>query len=166
MKNKLLLIGCLIFLSLFYAQASLTAEQIPDKNPEINIEDSDLLSNLSKLEKDSWEATKKHDTDFFRTYMASEFKGFFADGTSADRADFIRNLDDFQLTNYTMGKVSMLRINNEAVMILYKLGYEGHHKGKKIKMSGIESSSLYVLREKKWVEIFYQETHAASVKRK
>ena len=65
MNNKLLLIGCLIFLSLFYAQASLTAEQIPDKNPEINIEDSDLLSNLSKLEKDSWEATKKHDTDFF-----------------------------------------------------------------------------------------------------
>jgi hypothetical protein len=51
-------------------------------------------------------------------------------------------------------------------MILYKLGYEGHHKGKKIKMSNIESSSLYVLREKKWVEIFYQETHVASVKRK
>ena len=65
MKNKLLLIGCLIFLSLFYAQASLTAEPIPDKNPEVTIVDSDLLSNLSKLEKDSWEAAKKHVTDFF-----------------------------------------------------------------------------------------------------
>ena len=90
--------------------------------------------------------------------MAPEFIGFFADGTSANRAAFISNLDDFQLSSYTMGKVSLLRINDDAVMILYRLGYEGMHKGKKLKLSGIESSSLYTRRDGKWLEIFYQET--------
>ena len=120
--------------------------------------DTEILATLTQLEKDSWEATKQRNGEFFRTYMAPEFIGFFADGTSANRAAFISNLDDFQLSSYTMGKVSLLRINDDAVMILYRLGYEGMHKGKKLKLSGIESSSLYTRREGKWLEIFYQET--------
>ena len=70
--------------------------------------DTEILATLTQLEKDSWEATKQRNGEFFRTYMAPEFIGFFADGTSANRAAFISNLDDFQLSSYTMGKVSLL----------------------------------------------------------
>ena len=120
--------------------------------------DERLLAELTALERASWEAALKDDKDFFRTYMAPEFKGLFADGTVADREDFLRNMDDFHLVKYSMGDVSLLRINEHAVMVLYRAGFEGVHKGKKLSQSGVESSSLYVRRDGKWLEIFYQET--------
>ena len=120
--------------------------------------DERLLAELTALERASWEATLKDDKEFFRTYMAPEFKGLFADGTVADREDFLRNMDDFHLVKYSMGDVSLLRINEHAVMVLYRAGFEGVHKGKKLSQSGVESSSLYVRRDGKWLEIFYQET--------
>jgi hypothetical protein len=168
MKINLLIVGFLAFSSMIYSPVSLsTSEPLKPISQEKNesatqsaSSESELLKILSQLEKASWEAVIKHDTEFFRTYMAPEFKAFLADGTTADRDDFISNLDDFQLTHYTMGKTSLLKINNDAVIILYKLSYEGIHKGKKIKKSNIESSSLYALREQKWLEIFYQETQA------
>ncbi len=120
--------------------------------------DERLLAELTALERASWEATLKDDKEFFRTYMAPEFKGFFADGTVAGREEFIRNMDDFHLVKYSMGEVSMLRINENAVMVLYRAGFEGLHKGKPLAQSGVESSSLYVRRDGKWLEIFYQET--------
>ena len=120
--------------------------------------DERLLAELTALERASWEAALKEDKDFFRTYMAPEFKGLFADGTVADREDFLRNMDDFHLVKYSMGDVSLLRINEHAVMVLYRAGFEGVHKGKKLSQSGVESSSLYVRRDGKWLEIFYQET--------
>ena len=120
--------------------------------------DERLLAELTALERASWEATLKDDKEFFRTYMAPEFKGFFADGTVANREDFLRNMDDFHLVKYTMGEVTMMRINEDAVMILYRAGFEGVHKGKTITQAGVESSSLYVRPDGKWLEIFYQET--------
>ena len=120
--------------------------------------DERLLAELTALERSSWEATLKDDKEFFRTYMAPEFKGFFADGTVAGREEFIRNMDDFHLVKYTMGDVSLLRINEDAVMVLYRASFEGVHKGKTLSTSGVESSSLYVRRDGKWLEIFYQET--------
>ena len=48
--------------------------------------DERLLGELKALERASWEATLKDDKEFFRTSMAPEFKGFFADGTVAGRA--------------------------------------------------------------------------------
>jgi len=120
--------------------------------------DAQLLADLTRLEKDSWEAMKRSDREFFRTYMTADFRGFFADGTTADRDAFLRNLDDFSLSEYSMGDVSLLRVNADAVMILYRLSYHGLHKGRPVKLSNIESSSLYVRRGGKWLEIFYQET--------
>ena len=144
----------IFFLSLSLCALAVCAPSSRAQAPE----NKDLLAKLTKLEKDSWVATQKRDGEFFRTYMAPEFLGFFADGTSADRAAFIRNLDDFELTEFQMGKATMLQINSDAVMILYRLNYQGKHKGKVIKMENIESSSLYTRRDGKWLEIFYQET--------
>jgi hypothetical protein len=59
-----------------------------------------------------------------------------------------------------MGKVSLLRISHDVVMILYKINYEGFQQGKKINESNIESTSVYVLRNDKWLEFFYQETQS------
>ncbi len=123
--------------------------------------DAKLLASLEKFERASWEAAMKDDKEYFRTFMAPEYKGFLADGSMVTRADFIRNLDDFHLTSFTMGKVSMLKVNEDAVMLTYTSAYEGVHKMMKENMKGIETSSLWVRRGEKWLNIFYQETIGA-----
>lgn len=117
-----------------------------------------LRAELTALERASWEATVCDDNEFFRGSMTPEFKGFFADGTVAGREEFLRNLDDFQLTRYSRGEVSTLRINDNAVMVLSRVSFEGSHKGKRLPQTAVESSSLYVRRDGKWLEIFYQGT--------
>ena len=86
--------------------------------------------------------------------MPPEFKGFFADGTVAGREEFLRNIDDFHLAKYSMGDVTMMRINDHAAMVLYRASFEGVHKGKRLAQTNVESSSLYVRRGEKWLDIF------------
>ena len=120
--------------------------------------DAKLLEELTKLEKASWEAAMKDDKDFFRSYLAPECKWFLADGSVVGRDQVLVNLDEFHLQSYSMGKVSMLKVTEDSVMIMYTIKYEGLHHGKKESFAELESSSLYVRRGGKWLEIFYQET--------
>ena len=164
MNYRIIIFICSTLLSLGYSEL-IMAEQptailadATNSNIGTTAKDTELLNTLAKLEKDSWEAIKKRDTAFFNTYMAPEFKAILVDGSTANRADFIRNFDDFKLTHFTMGKVTLLRISSDVVMILYKINYEGFQQDKKINESNIESTSVYVLRNEKWLEFFYQET--------
>ncbi len=120
--------------------------------------DKDLLVLLTKMEKDSWAAMKAKNEEFFKTYMADDARGFMADGSEVLKDDFIKNLKDWDLESYSMGKTSLLQVKPGVCFIFYKLNYSGNHKGKKIKFDDLQSSSLYVLRDGKWQEIFYQET--------
>ncbi|NBR07576.1 MAG: nuclear transport factor 2 family protein [Planctomycetes bacterium] len=120
--------------------------------------DKDLLVLLTKMEKDSWVAMKAKNEEFFKTYMADDARGFMADGSEVLKDDFIKNLKDWDLESYSMGKTSLLQVKPGVCFIFYKLNYSGNHKGKKIKFDDLQSSSLYVLRDGKWQEIFYQET--------
>ncbi len=120
--------------------------------------DAKLLEELTNLEKASWEAALKNDKEFFRTYLAPESKWFLADGSVIGRDQVLLNLDDFHLKSYRMGKVSILKATDDSVMIMYPINYEGIHGGKQESFAEVESSSLYVRRGGKWLEIFYQET--------
>jgi hypothetical protein len=120
--------------------------------------EKELLSLLTKMEKDSWVAMKDKNQEFFKTYMADDARCFMADGSEVLKLDFIKNLKDWDLESYSMGQTSLLQIQPGVCFIFYKLDYSGNHKGKKIKFNDLQSSSLYVLRDGKWQEIFYQET--------
>ena len=122
------------------------------------VSDAKLLEELTKLEKASWEAAMKDDKEFFRSYLAPESKWFLADGSVIGRDQVLLNLDDFHLQSYSMGKVSMLKVTEDSVMIMYNIKYQGLHQGIKESFAELESSSLYVRRDGKWLEIFYQET--------
>jgi len=120
--------------------------------------DAATLELLTKMEKNSWEASLRGDKEFFRNYLVPEAKWFLADGSVIGREEVLRNFDDFQLKKYSMGKVTMLKVNEDAIMIMYSVSYEGVHKKQKETFADIESSSLYVRRDGTWREIFYQET--------
>lgn len=120
--------------------------------------EKELLALLTNMEKESWVAMKAKNGEFFKTYMADEARGVMADGSEVLKDDFIKNLKDWNLESYTMGKTSLLQIKPGVCFLFYKVSYSGNHKGKKINFDDLQSSSLYVLRDGKWQEIFYQET--------
>ena len=120
--------------------------------------DAKLLEELTALERQSWEATLTDNKDFFRDFLAPEAKGMLADGSIIDRDGIIKNLDDLHVKKYTMGKGSLLRVSQDAVMLLYPASYEAVHKGVEEKFSAVNSSALYVQRGGKWKQLFYQET--------
>lgn len=121
-------------------------------------DDQALQAKLAKLEKDSWEADKRQDRDFFQDYLSDDFVGIYADGTSVTKKELIQNLADFKITSYSMDDVKMQRINKETAFILYRLKYDGLVAGKPTKLDAVQASSLYVLRGGKWWSVFYQET--------
>ncbi len=127
---------------------------------EDSVTDEQLLIELTALEKQSWEATLKNDKDFFKTFLAEEAKGMLADGAMIGSEQIIKNLDDLDLKKYTMGKASMLRVNKDAAMILYSASYEAVHKGVEERYSAVNCSALYIRRDGKWKQMFYQETAA------
>ncbi|MFM2096542.1 MAG: hypothetical protein RIS70_3666, partial [Planctomycetota bacterium] len=122
--------------------------------------DAALLKQLTKLEKDSWEALMAKDKEFFKTYLAPEAIWFFADGTSVDRESYLKDLSKIQVTKYEMGPTSLLKVSENVAMVMYRMSYEAIQGGQKEILANIESSSLYVRRDGKWMEIFYQETPA------
>jgi len=120
--------------------------------------DIQLLNELTALEKQSWEATLKNDTEFFEGFLADEATGVLADGSVIGRKQIITNLDDLHLKKYTMGKTSLLRISEDAAMILYPASYEAVHKGVQERYSAVNCSALYVRRSGKWRQLLYRET--------
>lgn len=120
--------------------------------------DIQLLNELTTLEKQSWDATMKDDMQFFEAFLADKATGMLADGSVIGRKQIIKNLDDLHLKKYTMGKTSLLRISEDAAMILYPASYEAVHKGVQESYSAVNCSALYVRRSGKWRQLFYQET--------
>lgn len=124
-------------------------------------ETTTLLTTLAKLEKDSWEAMKRQDAKFFQSFMADDFAGVFADGQAVTKRDFVEMLGEYKLVRYEMGEAKLLPVGPDAAFVLYPVKYEGTFKGQKVKVAGAQASSLYVRRNGKWVELFYQETEIA-----
>ena len=120
--------------------------------------DAQLLNELTALEKQSWEATMKDDTKFFEAFLADETTGVLADGSVIGREQILKNLDELHVKKYTMGKTTLVRISEDAAMILYPASYEAVHKGVEERFSAVNSSALYVRRGGKWKQLFYQET--------
>ena len=73
------------------------------------------------------------------------------------RERFLRNIDDFHLAKYSMSAVTLLRLNEHALLLLYRANFEGVHKGERLAQTDVELSSLYVRRNGKWLKILYQE---------
>lgn len=122
------------------------------------ISDAELLQKLTQLEKASWDAAAAGDKKFFESYLAPEAVWFLADGTSVNRDSFLKDSDQLKVVKYNMGPTSLIRINEDAGLVIYRIAYEAVASGHKEIYSEIESSSLYVRRGGKWLEIFYQET--------
>jgi ketosteroid isomerase-like protein len=74
-----------------------------------------------------------------------------------ERAEQLKNLADFKAGEYTAGKTRVTLLSKDVAQITYPMSLKATFKGKEFSYKGFVSA-LWVRRDGKWVETFYQET--------
>jgi hypothetical protein len=121
-----------------------------------------VKSALVALEKQAWEAWKKKDANFFRTYLADDAIGNGREGVEnrTHIIDFIAN-NKCEIRSYMLDDSSfnVTMIDADAAILTYKATQDYTCDGKP-GPTPIWSSAVYVKRGGKWLNVFYQESQA------
>jgi hypothetical protein len=122
------------------------------------ISSNNLVDELFKLEKSSWEMMKTRDVASIRKYATADFLWIFSDGTRVNSRDVEKYLQNYELASYKMSEAEVISFDDQAAVLVYKLTYVGGNKGEKHVSTTVWASSTYVKRGSDWKEILYQET--------
>ena len=75
--------------------------------------------------------------------------------------NFLKITPDFKLDSYAIeGKADIVVLTPDAATLIYRITYTSAIKDEKPRKVTVLSSSTYVRRSGKWLNVFYQETPA------
>jgi ketosteroid isomerase-like protein len=104
------------------------------------------------------EAFVKKDADTIRRLMADEHLAITAYyGGAQTKAEQLKNLPDYQVTEYTSGKTTVTLLSKDVALVSYPLTQKGTLKGKPLSQKNY-AAAVWVNRDGKWLEASYQET--------
>lgn len=78
-------------------------------------------------------------------------------GGLADKAAQLKGLSELKLSEYRPGEMKITKLTTDAYLITYEINQKGTYKGKAVTPK-CYASVVWVKRDGKWVEAFYQET--------
>jgi hypothetical protein len=108
-------------------------------------------------EKAAWDAIKKKDYDAFGNMLASDYTEVEDNGVF-DKAGIVADVKDFNLTDATFSDWKMLPIDNDAVILTYQTTLKATYKGADVPPGPYRSAAVWVNRDGKWVDFYYQQT--------
>ena len=124
--------------------------------------DAAVKSTLVALEKQAWEAWKKKDANFFRTYLTDDAIGNGSQGfeNRAHILDFVGN-NKCEIRGYALddNSFNVTMLDADAAILTYRATQDYTCDGKN-GPTPVWSTSMYVKRGGKWKNIFYQESQA------
>lgn len=107
-----------------------------------------------------WEAVKQKDTARFSELVADDARIVFDTGILT-KSDFLRSLPDRTILDYHLEEFTVLKPNDQTVILIYKATRSGLNKGKRFPPAAVHEGSVWVLRKAKWVAVLNQETPIA-----
>lgn len=78
-------------------------------------------------------------------------------GGSQTREESLKTLPDLKLKEYAASKMKITKLGPDAALVTYSLGMKGTYKGKDVPEKSF-ASAVWVRKDGKWLEAFYQET--------
>jgi hypothetical protein len=133
----------------------LVAPAAPAQAPD----NTKLKETLFALEKEGWEIIKKKDAAALKAYLSDDFQAIFVDGARVTKADFLKMLPDFNLVDYQLEADTELVVPTKDVgILLYRMTFTLGIKDAKPEKHTVYAASSYVLRDGKWLNVYYQET--------
>lgn len=78
-------------------------------------------------------------------------------GKPQSREEQLRTLGETKLSEYSAGRLQLRVLGKEVVLVTYPLKMKGTYRSKPVPESS-HASAIWVKREGKWLEAYYQET--------
>lgn len=123
-------------------------------------ERSPLKEQLVKLEKQSWKAWKDHDGKFFENFLSDDHVelGF---GGASDKKQVVAGVasGECEVRDYSLDSFALRMLGREAAILTYHETQETTCHGIAVP-SPCWVSSLYMKRDGRWLNVFYQQTQA------
>ena len=157
MKKILALVSFLLF------AAACTTEPTTNTSTSANAPATGMKSaapseaDIPAKEEAVWDTLKKKDYEAFGNMLTSDYLEVGDDGVF-DKAGIIANVKDLNLTEATFSDWKMLPIDNDAVILTYNTKLKGTFKSQALPPGTYHSVAVWVSREGKWQDFFYQQT--------
>jgi hypothetical protein len=148
-------ISCAIFCLGSIASSLASAQSSPGRS---STESSSLQQQVIAAERAGLEALKVGNVDEFANHTAEE--AIFVDARGpATKAQVVKNVADFHLTDYSMDDMQFTPLSKTSGLIVYKITEKGISHGRQFAAQAY-ISSIWTERAGKWVCLFSQETGA------
>ena len=117
-----------------------------------------LIGLLVSLEKEGWEACKRHDTIAFATLCTKDQFEIWGDGQLLTARDIISQIPDTEILEYSMDDIEVLFPAKKTAIVRYKILSKVSYKGTLIPSQWMIASSVWVKNKNGWKFAMYQET--------
>jgi ketosteroid isomerase-like protein len=97
------------------------------------------------------------DADVLKKLMAEDHVSITPYKGKEGRAEQIGSLPNYKIEKYSTEGMKAQAVAKDAILLTYVVNYKGTYKGKALPARSI-ASSLWVMRDGRWREVFYQET--------
>jgi hypothetical protein len=114
---------------------------------------------MTAKEKAAWDAVKKKDSEAYGNMLASDYIEVEDDGVY-DKAGIIAYVKDLNITDATFSDWKMSLIDNDAVILTYQTTLKATYKGTEVPPGPYRSAAVWVNRDGKWQDFYYQQTPA------
>lgn len=116
---------------------------------------------LIDLEKNSWQAWKNRDADFYKTFLSDDHVEISAGGVS-NKLDVLETVASpiCQVKNFQLEQFKLTKLADGVALLTYRAMQETLCRGRPLP-TPVWVSSLYVLRQGRWVNAAYQQTPVA-----
>ena len=130
----------------------------PTESQDSQAKEGSMEQQIVAKEKEELDCLKTGDLERFGNLTADD--AVFVDPSgSASKAQVLKNVAGFTLTEYSMADVQFLRLSSNTGLIVYKLFERGVSHGKEFE-AHVHASSIWTERGNRWVTLFSQETPA------
>ncbi|MEY2496993.1 MAG: hypothetical protein QOD12_549 [Verrucomicrobiota bacterium] len=121
-------------------------------------DDSALKENLITLEKQSWEAWKNRNAEFFKEFLSDDHVevGFYG---TADKKDVLATVATpaCVVQSYSLDPIKVTLLDASTALLTYYAAQDTSCHDKPLP-SPVWFSSLYLKRRDRWLNVFYQQT--------
>ncbi|HEX8338248.1 MAG TPA: nuclear transport factor 2 family protein, partial [Pyrinomonadaceae bacterium] len=117
-------------------------------------------ADLEARERAAYDAMKAKNWDAFAALLADDFVAVGSDGTH-NKAETVEYLKKYDLTEYTLSDVRFLKVDADLALLTYTMTDKSTYEGKPSPGKPVRSSSAWVNRGGKWLNVYHQESEVA-----
>jgi ketosteroid isomerase-like protein len=113
------------------------------------------INQIVKLERDMWEAWRKHDLPALRALTSSDYVTVNEFGRST-WAEVEGSFGDASLESYTLGDIDPIRVSRDVILLSYPAEIHGTYKGADISRK-VAECSVWRREQGRWRNVFLHE---------